>query len=57
MDLHFQVDKQLYDTLRDESRSFPIILAILELPKERTQWIERTPEKPGTAPLSLVGIP
>ena len=42
--LHFQVDRQLYDTLRDESRSFPIILAVLELPKERTQWIERTPE-------------
>ena len=42
--LHFRVDRQLYDTLRDDSRSFPIILAVLELPKERTQWIERTPE-------------
>ena len=42
--LHFKVDRQLYDTLRDDSRSFPIILAVMELPKDRSQWIERTPD-------------
>ena len=42
--LHYEVDRQLYDVLSDDSRAFPIILAVLELPEDRKLWIERTPE-------------
>ena len=42
--LHFRLDKATYDTLRNDSRPSPIILAVLELPEDPSQWLECTSE-------------
>ena len=45
---HFNLDRRTYDNLRadylDNSRSCPIILAVLELPVAPVPWVECTPE-------------